>query len=66
MEQGECISESYNIIAGYHIRFSPCAHHESIVGGKDGNNIDAFGSEFLQVLNITGEMACGTAGCECT
>jgi len=58
-------SVTHDIIPLDPIRLTPSAHDPSIIEGNDGNDIDTFGLDLREVLDIAGEMLDGATGCEC-
>jgi hypothetical protein len=46
----------YNIITLHLVHFTPCIHHPSIIEGDDSYDINAFGFEFVEILDKRREM----------
>lgn len=55
---------TYNIIVLDSIHLRPSAHDERIVVGQGSNEVDAFGLDLAQILNVAWKVAGGTTGRE--
>ena len=45
--------------------FGPSTHHERVVGGEDGDDVDAFLLEFVELLEVgweVSDVACALGG----
>lgn len=57
---------TYNVVSLDTVRFTPCAHHEGIVGSDNGNNVNTLLLELGQFLDIAREVVYRASWRECT
>jgi hypothetical protein len=58
------ITQEQDIFAFDMVDFSPGVHDPAVVGGDYGNDIDAFGFELGELLDVGGQVEGLAAGCE--
>lgn len=55
-ELGLGVGEEENVVVGDLVGLTPGAHNESIVVGKDGNNVDTLLAELGELLDVLGDV----------
>ena len=62
----ECCESTHDVIVLNAIDLAPCIHDPAVVARNDGHNIDAFGLELANLLNIRRKVTSLAPGSECT